>query len=183
MVWFAIGSIMLKFLNRGSMKGEKATARTSMFSDASPGSVARITIRLFQFVMGIVVIGLYAQDIAKAHKMEKYTDAKWAYATFCGATSAITAVVFMVPQVKAWLFFGADALIWFFYVVLFGIYGKMFIKEDPEGDKGIVRMKRAAWIDMVNMVLWFITACYGGFIFYKYRKARTTLTARGVEHV
>ncbi|KAF2660317.1 hypothetical protein K491DRAFT_589250 [Lophiostoma macrostomum CBS 122681] len=174
---------MLKFLNRGSMKGEKATAGNSFIRGASAASYARLTMRLFQFVMGIVVIGLYATDLHNAHKVHKYTDHKWAYATFCGAASAIAAVTFMLPFVKAWLFFGVDALIWFFYVVAFGIFGKMYIKEDAEGDKGVVRMKHAAWIDMVNMILWFITACYGGFIFLKYRKARTTLTGRGEEHV
>jgi hypothetical protein len=50
--------------------------------------------------------------------------------------------------------------------------------DNPNNDKGITRMKRAAWIDMVNMLLWLISAVYGAVIFYKWRKGRTAFTSR-----
>lgn len=174
---------MLKFLGRGSMKGEKATAKTSILADVTPQGIARLVLRFFQFIMGIVVIGLYAQDLAKAAKAGKYADAKWVYAVFCGSISSIIAIVWMLPKIRSWFFFYIDAVVWFLWLVLFGIFGKMYINEDPEGNSGIIRMKRAAWIDMVNMLLWFITAAWGGWEFWRYRKQGTTHTGRAPQHV
>lgn len=174
---------MLNFLSRRTMKGEKATASTTLASYLSIGSAARIIVRLFQFVMGLVVMGLYAQDLDKARKAGKYADPKWVYAVFCGAFGAFFSLVFMLPLVKSWMFFGIDFLVFFFYMVLFGIFGKMYIKEDPEGNKGIIRMKHAVWVDLTNMLLWIGTTIYGSFVFWKARKARTLHTGRAPSHV
>lgn len=38
---------------------------------------AHILYRLVQMLFGIVVIGLYAQDLNHAHKEGKYSDGKW----------------------------------------------------------------------------------------------------------
>ncbi|KAF2795165.1 hypothetical protein K505DRAFT_17550 [Melanomma pulvis-pyrius CBS 109.77] len=173
---------MLNFLSRRSMRSEKANVKTSLTSNFSIGSAARILIRIFQFIMGIVVIGLYAQDLDKARKAGKYVDSKWVYAVFCGSFGALMSLVFMMPLIKSWMFFGVDFLAFFFYMVLFGIFGKMYIKENPEGNKGIIRMKNAVWIDLVNMLLWIGTAIYGAFVFWKARTARTTFTSRASEH-
>ncbi|KAF2264162.1 hypothetical protein CC78DRAFT_553644 [Lojkania enalia] len=159
--------------------GEKPAQSSSI----NIGTILRLTLRLFQFVMGIVVIGLYAQDLKAARDQGKYVDSKWVWATFVGALSSFLAVVFSLPLIKSWWFFWIDALVWFFWLVVFGIFGKMYIKEDPEGNKGIIRMKRAVWIDLVNLFLWLISACYGAFIFWKARKARSQYTGRAQEHV
>jgi len=172
---------MLDF-SRRTMKGEKASVQASFTRNLSIGSAARITIRLFQFVMGIVVIGLYAQDLDRARKAGKYADPKWVYAVFCGSFGSFMSLVFMLPLIKSWMFFGVDFLAFFFYMVLFGIFGKMYIKENPEGNGGITRMKNAVWIDLVNMLLWFGTGVYGAFVFWKSRNARTTFTGRASEH-
>lgn len=173
---------MLNFLSRRTMKGEKASVKTSLAGNLSIGSAVRILIRLFQFVMGIVVIGLYAQDLDRARKTGKYADPKWVYAVFCGSFGAFMSLVFMMPLIKSWMFFGVDILAYFFYLVLFGIFGKMYIKENPEGNKGIIRMKNAVWVDLANMFLWIGTAVYGAFVFWKARNARTTFTGRASEH-
>ncbi|ORY12996.1 hypothetical protein BCR34DRAFT_481774 [Clohesyomyces aquaticus] len=159
---------------RNTMKGEKSSSGfMSKFLGLSPTAIIRIIIRVFQFVMGLTVIGLYAQDLDKARRAHKYIDSKWAYAVFCGSASSIASIVFLFPF-KSWFFFIIDALIFLFYVVLFGIFGKMFLREDPEGNKGIIRMKHAAWVDMVNMILWALTASWGVWVFVKTRKARQT---------
>ena len=54
----------------------------------------------------------------------------------------------------------------------------MYIKEDAEGVDGIVRMKRAVWIDLVNMLLWLITAIAMGLFWFKHRNNRSTFTSR-----
>jgi len=61
---------------------------------------------------------------------------------------------------------------------VFGIFGKMYIKEDPEGDAGIKRMKAGVWVDLTNMLLWLIAALVKLFWFLKARSSRTTFTGR-----
>jgi hypothetical protein len=63
-------------------------------------------------------------------------------------------------------------------MALFGVFGKMYISEDAEGNSGITRMKHAVWVDLVNMLLWFMTAVYGAVVFVMYRRGRNLPTGR-----
>lgn len=169
-----------KFITR--RKGEKAVASTSILSGMSAGSITRIIVRICQFVMGLVVIGLYATDLNNARKAGSYTDSKWVWAVISGTLGSITALVFLSP-IKAWFFFYVDAFVFLCYLVVFGIFGRMYIPENAEGNKGITRMKHAVWVVLANMFLWCGTAVYGAVVFWKTRKARTSLTGRGAQHV
>jgi hypothetical protein len=162
----------LNFLSRGSMKGEKVGMANSLRASMSPGSIFRILMRFFQFIMGIVVIGLYAQDLQRAHKLGVKYDSKWMYATITGTLASIWAIVCMLPLVKAWFLFGIDFVMFILYIAAFGVFGKMYIKEDPEGNGGIIRMKNAVWVLLTNMILWFITFVYGAVVFWKYWKGK-----------
>jgi hypothetical protein len=162
-----------KFFNKGSVRGEKPISKTSLLTGVSLASWARILFRLCQFVMGLVVIGLYAQDLDKARRAHKYADPKWVYAVFCGALASLCSLVFMLPLLKSWFFFFLDWLVAFLFLVLFGMFGNMYLREKPEGNKGIIRMKNAVWIDLANLLLWTISGAYGTFIFFKHRKERT----------
>jgi hypothetical protein len=164
-------------------KGAKATAGTTFWSNISLGSALRILLRLFQFILGLVVIGLYAQDLDNARKAGVYMDSKWVWAVVCGSLGSLVSLIFMLPLVKAWFFFYIDAFVFLCYLIAFGIFGKMYISEDAEGNEGIKRMKRAVWVLLANMLLWLATAGYGAVVFWKTRKARTTLTGRGAQHV
>lgn len=162
----------LKFLSRGSMKGEKVGMANSLRASMSIGSILRLVMRFFQLIMGIVVIGLYAQDLRRAHNQGVKYDSKWMYATVTGTLAAFWAIVCMLPLVKAWFFFAVDFVMFILYVTAFGIFGKMYINEDPEGNGGIQRMKNAVWILLVNMLLWFFTFVYGAVVFFKYWKGK-----------
>ena len=61
---------------------------------------------------------------------------------------------------------------------MFGVFGKMFIKLDSKGNGDISRMKNAVWIDLINMLLWFVTAVLGVILFFKYRGTRSLHTGR-----
>jgi hypothetical protein len=171
------------FLSRRSLKSEKATLGTSFWSNFSIGAAIRIVLRFFQFVLGLTIIGLYAVDLDRARKAGVYIDSKWVWAVVCGTLGALVSLLFMLPLVKAWFFFFVDAFVFLCYLVAFGIFGKMYIPENPEGNKGIVRMKNAVWVLLTNMLLWFATMSYGAVVFWKNRKASTRLTGRGAQHV
>lgn len=173
---------MLRFLSRNTLRGEKATAKTTLLSHLSLGGVLHLLLRLFQLIMALVVIGLYASDLHSASKGGHDLHPAWIYAVFCGSISALLALVWMIPAFKSWVFFYTDSLVFFFWVVCFGIFGKKFLNRDVKG-KDENEMQRAAWIDMVNMLLWFISAAWGAFVFWKFRKERTPHTGRGEMHV
>lgn len=165
----------MKYLSK-YLSGSTGSASNSSSSETSKETasrqircIARIAIRLVQFIMGIVVIGLYAPDLVAARTAGKYTDSRWLFAVIVGTISAIAAGV--LPFVRSWFFFAIDTIIWFFFLVLFGMFGKMYIREDPEGNAGIARMKAAVWVDLTCLALWFITAVYGGVMFWKSLKA------------
>lgn len=42
-----------------------------------------------------------------------------------------------------------------FWVVLFGIFGKLYLPEDCEGNGECGRMKTGVWFDMLGMIFWF----------------------------
>ncbi|KAF2681779.1 hypothetical protein K458DRAFT_240235, partial [Lentithecium fluviatile CBS 122367] len=142
----------------------------------------RFFIRFLQFILGIAIIGLYAQDLHKAHKAGVGYDPKWMYVTVTAVLASVWALFCMLP-IKAWFFFVFDFLAFFLYLVAFGIFGKMYIKEDPEGNKGIIRMRNAVWVLVVETAFWLGTASYGGFIFWKSRKARNSHAGHSPSHV
>jgi hypothetical protein len=169
----------LNFLSRRSLKGEKATLGTSFWSHFTITNAIMYFLRFFQFVLGITVIGLYAIDLDNARKAGVYTDSKWVWAVVCGTLGALMALIAMAPFfLKSWFFFFVDFLVFLCYLVAFGIFGKMYIPENPEGNKGIIRMKNAVWVLLTNMLLWLITMCWSAIIFWKNRHARTTHTGR-----
>lgn len=158
------------------------SAVTRQAHNSSSGGVAgflfRVTFRFFQFILAIVVAGLYGQDLHSANSHHKYADSKWVYAEVVAGLSAITTIIYGIPFLKSWMFFLWDTILFIMWVALFGIFAKMFLNEDPEGDSGVERMKHAVYVDLVNMLLWFITAVYGGIVFFRNRNNNTLHTGR-----
>lgn len=144
--------------------------------------LANVVLRFFQFVLGVTVIGLYGVDLNNARKAGKYSDSKWGYAVAVGVLSAITALLWMIPLFMRrfhWMFVW-DAILFFMWIVLFGIFGKMYINENPEGNSGIQRMKNAVWVVLVNMLLWLISTALMAWNWWKVRTGRTQFTGRAV---
>lgn len=64
------------------------------------------------------------------------------------------------------------------WVAVFGVFGRLYIHADPKGASGVQRMKNAVWIDLVNMLLWFISAIYGAVLFFRLRGHKSLHTGR-----
>ncbi|KAI4716260.1 hypothetical protein E4T48_07558 [Aureobasidium sp. EXF-10727] len=127
----------------------------SLKDRSSFGGYIRFVIRIFQFVLAITVIGLYGYDLDRARKAHVGADPKWTYAVVVGALSAISVFFFLF---KYTLRFFWDAVMLILWAVVFGIFGKMYINAHPTPhQQGQQRMKNAVWVDLANLILWFIT--------------------------
>jgi len=69
------------------------------------------TLRLLQFVMAIVVCGLYGTDLNNARKAGTPADSAEIYAEVVGALAALTALVFLLPFIRAHITFAWDFVI------------------------------------------------------------------------
>lgn len=150
------------------------------FRDPYPddySSAAMLTeafLHFVQLVMALVVAGLYGQDVNTARQQRAYADPKWVYALVTSGLAALTALVLLVLLValknnplpcrpRAHLpLFAYECVLCVLWLTLFGIFGRMYIREDPEGDDGIVRMKHAVWVDLSNLGLWVVSATWSG---------------------
>lgn len=140
-----------------------------------------VAIHFVQFVLAITVCGLYGVDLHRAAKAGVYTDSKWVFAEVVGGLSAVTALVLCVPFIlRFWAVWAWNIVLFILWIALFGVFGKMYISENPEGNGGIQRMKNAVWVDLVNALLWLITAMahLGYWLQHRERHSRFTGRAR-----
>jgi len=140
--------------------------------------IAHTVFRFFQLVLALTVCGLYGVDLNHANKAHKYSDGKWVYAEVTAALSAFTAVAYMIPFAQRIPFaFVWDTILFILWIALFGLFGKMYIKEHAEGNSGVQRMKNAVWVDLVNAILWLVSAVGMG-VFWVQRGRRSQWTGR-----
>jgi hypothetical protein len=100
------------------------------------------------------------------------------YAEVTASISAVTAALYLIPFVSRIPFlFAWDLILFILWIAVFGIFGKMYIGTRAD-DYGIQRMKNAVWVDLVNALLWLISAC--GMLVYwvKHRNNKTRFTGR-----
>ncbi|KAJ6164481.1 hypothetical protein N7470_003153 [Penicillium chermesinum] len=159
-------------------------------------------IRFVQFVLALTVMGLYGTDVRHDHEDKHTWHAKWVFALivsfFASVTSAAHLILpfcmsrtstFASPKLKmpqfAWEF--VLCILW---LVLFGIFGRMYIgvypDEDSKSKRGsdntsdtsslgdaskITRMRHAVWFDLTNLILWVFTAALVLMSWLKSRRA------------
>ena len=80
------------------------------------------------------------------------------------------------------IFFLNNTDVWPFYSILwtavFGVFGKLYIHTNAHGDGDTKRMKNAVWVDLVNMLLWLVTAVLATVAFFSLRGSRSLHTGR-----
>ena len=103
-----------------------------------------------------------------------------AFAEVTASLSAITALLYLIPFIcRIPLLFIWDTILFILWVAVFGIFGNLYIKANAQGDSGILRMKHAVWVDLVNMLLWLISAIGMAIFWVKHRgSGRTKWTGR-----
>jgi len=132
-----------------------------------------------QFVLALVVCGLYGVDLHAASLAGKYTDSKWVYAEVVGGLSATTTLLYLVPFILRFSFVWIwNVVIFALWIALFGVFGSMYIHADPQGDAGIQRMKNAVWVDLTNALLWLFTSVAAFVYWWSHRERKTRFTGR-----
>jgi hypothetical protein len=104
---------------------------------------------------------------------------KQVFAEVTASLSAISALLYLIPFIcRIPLLFIWDTILFILWIAVFGIFGNLYIKANAQGDSGIIRMKHAVWVDLVNALLWLISAI-GMLVFWvRHRGARTKWTGR-----
>jgi len=146
------------------------------------GKIILGVLRVLQLVLACAVIGLYGKYLSRAQDAHEHADARWVWAVVVASLSAITAIIYSLPFFPLRFFFIWDILLFIFWLTVFGIFAKLFVNEDPEGNHDIEQMRDAMWLDLVNWLLWLISALVGFWYFWRYRNQRTTLTGRAREN-
>jgi len=139
------------------------------------GFIVHSVVRFFQFIFAITILALYGVDITNQRHANGHADGRWVYGLVVALLSAITALIFMVPFFKTYKAFGWDVLLFFFWVIVFGIFGHLYIPTSPYNDS---RERSAVWIDLINMLLWLISALFGLLMFFRSRNGKSLHTGR-----
>jgi hypothetical protein len=91
----------------------------------------------------------------------------------------VLALLYLIPFTSripfAWV---CDMILFILWIALFGLFGNMYIKERAEGDAGVQRMKNAVWVDLVNALLWLISAVGMLLFWVRHRNNRSRWTGR-----
>lgn len=157
---------------------QKSTSNRTSSPGGLVGLILRITLRVLQIVVALVIAGFYGRDLHTASQRGEGADSRWVYAEVIAAFSIITAGAYLLPFVKAWKVWPWDAVLFIFWVALFGTFGDIYIAKDCKGNGGCNNMKTAVWFDLIGMLLWFISALAGAFMWYKERHSRSMFTGR-----
>lgn len=159
--------------NHGIAYGRKAaTAPLKAWEN-----IPRWVVRGLQFVLGLVVVGLYGHRVQKQHAAAKENDdahvsPEWVFGLIVAALSSITAVAFAVAapfgavsnRCKTARLFSWDLTLFLLWIVVFGIFAGIFLHRDSDdsykGSNTTVE-KGAVWVDLVNAILWLVSGTYG----------------------
>jgi hypothetical protein len=133
------------------------------------GLFLKLFIRFLQFVLGVTIAGVYGNEWANAAKYKGGYDPAWGYATIVGGLSALTAIIYHIPRVKAFCFFFIDLLYVLMFSIVIAIFGQAYLsktfpvkisKSVVVAGPNIQRMKATVWIDVIAGVLWLVTGVH-----------------------
>ncbi|KAI2639442.1 hypothetical protein GGS21DRAFT_507703 [Xylaria nigripes] len=149
----------------------------SLFSSWRSGSQAMLNIS--QFVISLVVIGLYAGDLQHPPS-DLEVDSKWVYAISVASVSAITSLVYLSTHILRYKLMPVWSFIIFvLWITVFGMYGSTFLHQNANGNDDIKRMKNAVWVDLTMTLLWVADVAFLAFCLWFLDERATRFTGRG----
>ncbi|KAI0967348.1 hypothetical protein F4678DRAFT_446322 [Xylaria arbuscula] len=138
----------------------------------------RLVGRSLQLIFALVVVGLYGSRVSSDHSNGRSQAVQWVYALIVASFSAITAVLFAIPQpfVKTARLFAWDFTLFVLWIAVFGTFAVIFLRmPDDDAHKWyentrVSVMHHAVWVDLVNAIFWLLTGGYGCFRTFVSRK-------------
>ncbi|KAI0431140.1 hypothetical protein F5Y09DRAFT_204783 [Xylaria sp. FL1042] len=163
----ALGSIASKF-------GKGAIAKSLYIYE----TWLRLAGRSLQLIFALVVVGLYGSRVSSDHTNDRSQAVQWVFALIVSSLSAITSVLFAIPQpfVRTARLFAWDFTLFILWIAVFGTFAVIFLRmPDDDAHKWyhntrVSVMRHAVWIDLVNAVFWLLTGAYGCFRTFVSRK-------------
>ncbi len=64
------------------------------------------------------------------------------------------------------------------WITLLGLFGNMYIHENPEGNADIQRMKNAVWVDLASALLWLVGTLAALGYWWGHRERRSRFKGR-----
>ena len=75
------------------------------------GFIINITLRFFQLVLALAVVGIYGGYVNDSRLQHSYADPKWVYAVVVGSLAAVSAIVLMIPFFKLYRLWPWDVVL------------------------------------------------------------------------
>jgi hypothetical protein len=130
------------------------------------GIFVRAGLRTLQFVLAVIVAGLYGADLGYSTAHHAHGATNWIYAEVVAGLSAITCIIHCLVTIRRVLWCLWDWVLMVLWAAQTGVFGVIYFNHRKNLDNGEVttspmRMKIGAWINLINMLLWFATAILG----------------------
>lgn len=136
-------------------------------------NIPRLVVRGLQFILGIVIVGIYGERVAKGREDSQDASVAWIYGLIVSVAACITALVFAViapfgavsRRFKTHRFFWWDLTLFVLWITAFGVFAEIFLHRDGDdssykGSSTAVE-KGAMWLDLTNSLLWLVSGIYG----------------------
>lgn len=135
-------------------------------------NIPRLVVRGLQFILGIVIVGIYGERVHKGREDSQDASAAWVFGLIVSVAACITALLFAViapfgtvsRRFKTHRLFGWDLLLFVLWITVFGVFAEVFLHRDnDDAYKGASTTveKGAMWLDLANSLLWLISGVYG----------------------
>lgn len=135
-------------------------------------NIPRLIVRGLQLLFGIIIVGIYGVRVSAGQKNAENASPAWWFGMIVAIIASISALVlaFTAPlgaisrKFKAHLLFGWDLSLCLLWIIVFGIFMRIFhnrSSEDSYKGSSTSLEKSAAWLDLVNALFWLISGVYG----------------------
>ncbi|KAK3943928.1 hypothetical protein QBC46DRAFT_13887 [Diplogelasinospora grovesii] len=138
-----------------------------------------VALLFFEFVLAVTVCGLYGVELNRASKAGQGADGRWVYAEVVGGLSALTAILCIIPYILRFAVIWAwNTVLFILWIALFGIFGSIYIHQDPKGNADVQRMKNAVWVVLASALLWLVSAVTAFIYWWRHKERHTRFTGR-----
>lgn len=132
------------------------------------GLYSRTFLRTSQFILSLIIIGIYGPDLANATKSSSTALAPWVVVILISFASGVTCIVHVFATViRVALASTWDFMLAVMWAAMTGTFGVVFVSGKQDKEKmadftlDTTRMKVGVWLDLIMMILWLSSSFQG----------------------